>query len=787
MTIKKGSITIASSTPTTEWGSIEGTLADQFDLQSVLNTKAPTLSPALTGIPTTPLASEGNDSNQIASTKFVNRAINNAIENIDALPDQTGKNGKFLTTNGTDASWGDIPSELPSQSGQAGKVLTTNGSVVSWTEYQSAPATDDETIHLNSSDELEVIGTIEKNAGDVKYDWVGTYEEWEEGRANETIPDDWICYIVDDYVPSTVTHNIGDIFYSLRTENIMNGAVVCNGTEYDIADYSTGNISLKSLLDSGKIPYISIADFDAAVLANGSCRCFGYDGGLTFKVPKLNDVFIEAGVAANNSEFIEAGLPNITGSIAGSIKGDYNKIEGSFTDAYLYGSGSLQYGGGSYGTYNAFGFDASQSNPIYGNSTTVQPNSIKYRAYVQLANATSESALQTVSSVVNDVTTLQEEMEETLKYKNITNCITKIPQDIKLELNNGTLTVKSGTRFYLPNGNQYQTITDATVSAGSANAPYFIFGTVSSGTSISLARAQVSICYSGSTQPSFVGAGIWFDTTNNIIKYSSDGGATWSASDWSFPLAICTPQSDAWVSIDQVFNGFGYIGSTGFALPGVKGLLPNGINEDGSLKNIEFTTSKVITDTSTLTNTVFAIYSGDFTRYTYFVESKIKPNTTYTLWYNTEENKMYESGSTTDFVLVNKIPITPVIRNSSGKITSFNPKTVFHALEWNDKRTIAGWGMPSTKYIDLSLGASGNEYTAPANGYVFVEWSDVTSSAGGSSLDIQNPSIRTYTSDLSWQRHCLPIQKGQKYRVYYASTSGRTLSMFKFYYAEGEL
>ena len=36
--------------------------------------------------------------------------------------------------------------------------------------------------------------------------------------------------------------------------------------------------------------------------------------------------------------------------------------------------------------------------------------------------------------------------------KQITNCITAIPQDIKLELNNGSLTVKAGSKVYIPNG-----------------------------------------------------------------------------------------------------------------------------------------------------------------------------------------------------------------------------------------------------------------------------------------------------------------------------------------------
>jgi hypothetical protein len=47
------------------------------------------------------------------------------------LPSQTGENGKYLTTNGTTASWSPI-SQVPSQAGQAGKFLTTNGTTASW-------------------------------------------------------------------------------------------------------------------------------------------------------------------------------------------------------------------------------------------------------------------------------------------------------------------------------------------------------------------------------------------------------------------------------------------------------------------------------------------------------------------------------------------------------------------------------------------------------------------------------------------------------------------------------
>ena len=60
---------------------------------------------------------------------------------VDALPSQSGKSGKFLTTNGTTASWADTPTEIPTQTGNSGKFLTTNGSAVSWASLPTVDQT----------------------------------------------------------------------------------------------------------------------------------------------------------------------------------------------------------------------------------------------------------------------------------------------------------------------------------------------------------------------------------------------------------------------------------------------------------------------------------------------------------------------------------------------------------------------------------------------------------------------------------------------------------------------
>ena len=45
-------------------------------------------------------------------------------------------------------------------------------------------------------------------------------------------------------------------------------------------------------------------------------------------------------------------------------------------------------------------------------------------------------------------------------------------------------------------------------------------------------------------------------------------------------------------------NGIGYMGSTIFALPGIKGLIPCGKTEKGLLSNKSFTTNRILMTTN---------------------------------------------------------------------------------------------------------------------------------------------------------------------------------------------
>ena len=77
------------------------------NVQTQLDGKAGLASPAFTGTPTAPTAGSGTNTTQVASTAFVQQVAFNT-----ALPSQTGNAGKFVTTDGTNASFAAIPDQV---------------------------------------------------------------------------------------------------------------------------------------------------------------------------------------------------------------------------------------------------------------------------------------------------------------------------------------------------------------------------------------------------------------------------------------------------------------------------------------------------------------------------------------------------------------------------------------------------------------------------------------------------------------------------------------------------
>lgn len=152
---------------------------------------------------------------------------------------------------------------------------------------------------------------------------------------------------------------------------------------YDLANTANNK-------DVSGIPTGSLVPFAGAVIPEGYLLCNGAavsrttyaklfavigtlwgtgDGETTFNLPDFSDKFLEGTTSTENvGKFLEAGLPNITGSVKGS-RGTIAACDGAFENL---STSSLQNGGS--GTTMGFTFDASRISSIYNTSSTVQPN-----------------------------------------------------------------------------------------------------------------------------------------------------------------------------------------------------------------------------------------------------------------------------------------------------------------------------------------------------------------------------------------------------------------------------
>lgn len=100
---------------------------------------------------------------------------------------------------------------------------------------------------------------------------------------------------------------------------------------------------------------------------------------------------------------------------------------------------------------------------------------------------------------------------------------------------------------------------------------------------------------------------------------------------------------------------------------------------------------------------------------------------------------------------------------------------------------ISGLGMPSDRYIDLTLGASGTDYIAPANGWFFL--AKVVGTTNGY-VAMQNKTSKlgvqqSHTTTTHWIRENIEARKGDVVNIEY-NVTGATQA-FRFIYAEGEI
>lgn len=96
------------------------------------------------------------------------------------------------------------------------------------------------------------------------------------------------------------------------------------------------------------------------------------------------------------------------------------------------------------------------------------------------------------------------------------------------------------------------------------------------------------------------------------------------------------------------------------------------------------------------------------------------------------------------------------------------------------KVMMSSMGMPSNKYINLTLGASGTTYTAPANGWFTIR---VVLSSGFLSFNNNSNSAGFVTQHSGGNALTIPMLKGQELAIEYSNLT--SIVAFKFIYAQG--
>lgn len=247
----------------------------------------------------------------------------------------------------------------------------------------------------------------------------------------------------------------------------------------------------------------------------------------------------------------------------------------------------------------------------------------------------------------------------------MTNYLTEVPQDIKLELNSGTLTLKAGSKVYVPNGFEQDGTTRkftvvtiendiSTTHTGDGGSSFVYYRPASNDLVFSYANSTDTDTSTSTPSGSYP---VRYRLDLNEIHWYEYGVVQDTR---SLPIAV-VQRTGSISSIDCVFNGVGYMGHCIFALPGIKGVYADGLNANGTIKNSTFTISNVCTAT-------LASSGGTVTRYFKFGNDSIDGET-YT--YNSQENVNYSGGvaqaycysgtfaSSNGYVTSAKIPTTP--------------------------------------------------------------------------------------------------------------------------------
>ena len=196
------------------------------------------------------------------------------------------------------------------------------------------------------------------------------------------------------------SRNIGETVFSLLPLSdaglhLLDGSLLQVGGIYDafIAHMAGLQTDYPGL-------FVTESEWKESVESYGVCGKFVYTEGVSLRIPKITG-FVEGTLdAAALGDLVEAGLPNIKGGVTNQDSGVFGAGTGALYVAAT-APNKQQSTAGTAGS--TVGFDASRSNPIYGRSATVQPQSIKGYLYMVVATSAKTDIEVDIDQIATDL------------------------------------------------------------------------------------------------------------------------------------------------------------------------------------------------------------------------------------------------------------------------------------------------------------------------------------------------------------------------------------------------
>lgn len=231
-----------------------------------------------------------------------------------------------------------------------------------------------------------------------------------------------------------------------------------------------------------------------------------------------------------------------------------------------------------------------------------------------------------------------------------------------------------------------------------------------------------------------------------------------------------------------------YSGTTITLKQGLKVLIPNGRNADGTLNNIEYTVQQDMTLNVAVADKWNGIYglkaSGIIDTFSQSEPISIQdeqPSVNKGYWYSPKLNRNYfyqqslSSWEEIKMVLLGKY----TFNSNYTSITEFTTINTVDLLKRTDKPDVTSWGYPTNKKIELTIPNPNIPLTVPDNGYVQFHNESTSSILHG--IVNRNGYVASYSNSTFFEGY-VPVKKGDTVSVFYTELNDPYL---RFIYAKG--